>query len=169
LRSLFIPPVRQSIDVPLGPHEAFDLFTKRIAEWWPYKTHFSRGGVETLIFEPRLHGELKEVCTDGVVHTYGRVRVWDPPRRVVITWMVAAERNPPTEVEVRFTPTASGCRLDLEHRGFEAYGDVAGEKARTSYNNGWPGVLQLFLERARASGSSAASAHDLPCLVKPEP
>ena len=145
-----VEPVRQSVEVELTPHDAFELFTTDIAEWWPYKTHFSRGPVETLIFEGRTGGELKEVCADGVVETYGRVLLWDPPRRVVIKWMVAAQRNPPTEVEVRFVPVRGGTRVELEHRGFEAYGEEGGPAARDSYAGGWPGVLRLFAERARA-------------------
>jgi uncharacterized protein YndB with AHSA1/START domain len=137
-----IEPVRRSIEVRLPPADAFDLFTTGIAEWWPYKTHFSRGPVKSLIFEPRLGGKLKEVCTDGVVETYGEVLAWDPPRRVVIKWMVAPQRVAPTEVEVRFTPTDAGCRLDLEHRGFDS------AVYRDSYDGGWPGVLQLFAARA---------------------
>ena len=146
-----IEPVRQSVEVELEPGEAFDLFTTGIAEWWPYKTRFSRGPVETLIFEPRLGGELKEVCSDGFIETYGRVLLWDPPRRVVIKWMVAAHRNPPTEVDVRFHAVPSGTRVELEHRGFEAYGDERGPQARDSYANGWPAVLNNYAERAQST------------------
>jgi uncharacterized protein YndB with AHSA1/START domain len=138
-----ITPVRRSIEVPLPPAQAFDLFTAGIAEWWPYATHFSRGPVKALVFETRLGGKLNEVCTDGVVETYGEVLAWEPPRRVVIKWMVAQHRVAPTEVEVRFTATPQGCRLDLEHRGFDS------GTARDSYASGWPGVLELF---ARSAG-----------------
>jgi len=150
--SMVIQPVRQSVEVELSPSDAFELFTTGIAEWWPYNTHFSRGPVETLVFEPKLGGELKEVCSDGVIETYGRVLLWDPPRRVVIKWMVAAHRNPPTEVDVRFLPVAVGTRVELEHRGFEAYGDERGPKARDEYAGGWPGVLRIFAERAQSQG-----------------
>ena len=146
-----IAPVRESVEVALAPAEAFELFTVRIAEWWPYKTHFSRGLVETLVFEGHAGGRLREVGADGVVVTYGEVVAWDPPNRVVIKWMVAPELGPPTEVEVRFMPTARGCRLDLEHRGFEAYGDDEGRHQRDSYAGGWPGVLRLFAEHASLS------------------
>jgi hypothetical protein len=37
-----IEPVRQAVEVELELGEAFELFTTGIAEWWPYKTHFSR-------------------------------------------------------------------------------------------------------------------------------
>lgn len=153
--AIVVQPVRQSVVVDLEPNAAFELFTSGIAEWWPYRTHFSRGPVETLIFEPRLGGELKEVCSDGVIETYGRVLLWDPPHRVVIKWMVAAQRNPPTEVDVRFVPVAAGTRVELEHRGFEAYGDERGQKTRDSYNGGWPGVLELFAARAQFRASES--------------
>jgi uncharacterized protein YndB with AHSA1/START domain len=137
-----VEPVRQAVEVPLPPEEAFDLFTSGIGEWWPYRTHFNRGLVESLIFETRLGGELKEVCSDGVIATYGEVVGWDPPRRVVIKWMVAQHRVPPTELEVNFNPTASGTRVELEHRGFLE------QSQRDSYAGGWPGVLRLFVEHA---------------------
>ena len=143
-----IPPVQQSVEVPLEPAAAFELFTTGIARWWPIETHFSRGPVQTLIFEGRDGGDLKEVCTDGVVVTYGRVLAWEPPSRVVISWFVAPELGPPTEVEVRFTATEAGCRVDLEHRAFEGHGEARGRKERDSYANGWPGVLELFARRA---------------------
>jgi len=140
--AMLIEPVRQSVEVPLPPEDAFDLFTSGISEWWPYKTHFSRGQVESLIFEGRLGGELKEVCADGVIATYGEVVGWDPPRRVVIKWMVAPHRVPPSEVEVRFCATAAGTRVELEHRGF------VDQSYRDSYARGWPGVLRLYVEHA---------------------
>ena len=64
--------------------------------------------------------------------------------------MVAPERNPATEVDVRFVPVAAGTRVALVHRGFEAYGDERGPAARDSYAGGWPGVLGSFVTRARA-------------------
>jgi uncharacterized protein YndB with AHSA1/START domain len=146
-----IQPVRQSVEVPLPVAEAFELFTAGIAEWWPYETHFSRGPVETLIFETRPGGALKEVCSDGETVSYGEVLAWDPPRRVVIRWMVGGDAVPPTEVDVQFTPIPSGCRLDLEHRGFEAFGDEIGPRRRDSYAGGWPGVLAHFVATAAQS------------------
>jgi hypothetical protein len=47
--------------------------------------------------------------------------------------MVASERNPPTGVEAHFVAEGAGTRFELEHRGFEAYGDERGPEVRDSY------------------------------------
>jgi hypothetical protein len=67
--------------------------------------------------------------------------------------MVAPERNPPTEVEVQFVAVGAGTRVELEHRGFEAYGDERGPEVRDSYAGGWPAVLGRFAARAAAKAS----------------
>lgn len=141
-----VDPVRQSVEVPLDPRDAFELFTSGIAQWWPFETHRARGPVETVVLEGRHGGQLREVCSDGAVAIWGHVAVWEPPSRLVISWTM--HLSPPTEVEVRFTPTPEGCRVDLEHRGFGVYGDEEGTARRVSYEGGWPTVLRRFAEAA---------------------
>ena len=143
-----IPTIRRSVTVPLEPARAFELFTTGIGEWWPIESKFARGPVQSLVFEGRPDGRVYEIDVDGVIVDYARVRVWEPPDRVVVAWFVQPELGPPTEVEVRFTKEGAGCRVDLEHRGFENYGDEVGRKQRDSYAGGWPGVLDLFAARA---------------------
>ncbi len=62
--------------------------------------------------------------------------VWEPPSRLVLRWQLSADwRCDPqvaTEVEVRFSAEGPGTRVDLEHRGLEAYGDRAEEVPRRS-------------------------------------
>ena len=50
----------------------------------------------------------------------GRIRVWDPPHRLVFSWRQA--NFPPevsTEVEVRFEAVGEETRVSVEHRGFD--------------------------------------------------
>jgi hypothetical protein len=49
-------------------------------------------------------------------------------------------------------PEGDGTRVELEHRGWEAYGDGAGESS-SSYGKGWDLVLKPFI--AAASGRPA--------------
>jgi uncharacterized protein YndB with AHSA1/START domain len=102
---------------------------------------------ERAVFEPRAGGRVYEQ-TGGEQHDWADVLVYDPPTRLVLRWRVNPE-NPPTEVEIVFRPEGEGTRVDLEHRGWEAYGDGAAE-SRSGYNSGWDFVLDRYVERANA-------------------
>jgi hypothetical protein len=59
-------------------------------------------------------------------------------------------RRAATEVEVRFVAVEPDhTRVELEHRGWERLGDLAAQ-ARSSYEGGWPGVLDAFAGAAMA-------------------
>ncbi|MEO0653301.1 MAG: ATPase, partial [Pseudomonadota bacterium] len=45
-----------------------------------------------------------------------------------------------TQVDVRFTQTEAGTRVELTHSGFEALGDAAVAQ-HTGYTSGWDPVL----------------------------
>ena len=59
------------------------------------------------MIEPRVGGRILETIRGGEPAEWGSVMVWEPFDRLVIEWRVRAE-NPPTEVEVRFTPEGDG-------------------------------------------------------------
>jgi uncharacterized protein YndB with AHSA1/START domain len=132
--------IRKTVLVDFTPEEAFDLFTARIAAWWPVRTH-SYGGddVTSVVLEPRLGGRLYEV-TDAGEQDWGSVLAWDPPRRLLLDWQIGEARD--TEVEVTFEPEGPGARVVLEHRGF------AGSDPRERYSGGWDVVLAPFVESA---------------------
>jgi uncharacterized protein YndB with AHSA1/START domain len=51
----------------------------------------------------------------------GRVRVWDPPRRLVFSWRNANYApDEHTEVEVGFSAAARGTLVTVTHRGLAA-------------------------------------------------
>jgi uncharacterized protein YndB with AHSA1/START domain len=140
--------IRRAVTVRRTPEEAFDLFTEGIGTWWPLESHSigsGREGVtaETAVMEGREGGRLYERMSDGAEANWGTILVWDPPRRVVISWHVNPERAAPTEVEVRFLAEGDGTRVELEHRGWERLGADA-EEARSGYLTGWERVLGRF-------------------------
>ena len=108
--------IRKTVLVDFTPAEAFELFTARIASWWPVGTH-SYGGdaVKDVVLEPQVGGRLYEVTDDGQ-QDWGRVLGWDPPHRLRLDWQIGEACG--TEVEVRFSPEGPGARVELEHRGF---------------------------------------------------
>ena len=132
--------IRKTVVVDFAPAEAFELFTTRIASWWPVGTH-SYGGdeVQDVVLEPHVGGRLYEV-TDKGEQDWGSVVAWDPPGRFVLDWQIGDARG--TEVEVTFEAEGPGSRVVLEHRGFGA------ADPRGRYASGWDVVLAPFVESA---------------------
>ena len=133
--------IRKTVLVDFPPAEAFELFTEKIASWWPVRTHSYGGdGVTNVILEPRVGGRLYEI-TDAGEQEWGSVLAWDPPNGLLLDWQIGEARG--TEVEVRFSPEGPGSRVELEHRGFSS-GDP-----RERYAGGWDVVLAPFVENAK--------------------
>ena len=136
-----IAPVRKTLTVPLPPEKAFQLFTTGIATWWPLATHsVGQSKAATVIMEGCAGGRFYERASDGKTATWGEVRVWDPPRRLVYSWHPGRPADTAQEVEIRFTPSGSSTRVELEHRGWEALGDSAAA-TRDNYDTGWNRVF----------------------------
>ena len=149
-----IEPIRASVIVRCPPDEAFRVFSREMGAWWPVERlsmaadiHEGRVKVESVVIEEREGGRIYEVMSDGVEGTWATVLAWDPPNRLVLAWKPNLTDNPPTEIEVTFTPDGDGTRVDLEHRGWERLGALA-EEARSGYGEGWTGVLALFAAAA---------------------
>jgi uncharacterized protein YndB with AHSA1/START domain len=148
--------VRRSIVVEAPREKAFAAFTERMSSWWPLDTHaIGTQPVTAAVVEPRAGGRWYERSADGSECDWGRVLAWEPPDRVVLSWQLSPQwRHDPslrTEVEVRFHAEGDGrTRVELEHRGLEAYGAQA-EEMRGTFDSegGWRGLLARF---ARAAG-----------------
>ena len=132
--------IRKTVVVDFAPAEAFELFTARIASWWPVGTH-SYGGdeVQDVVLEPHVGGRLYELTEKGE-QDWGSVLAWDPPKRFVLDWQIGEASG--TEVEVTFQAEGPGSRVVLEHRGFGA------ADPRGRYESGWDVVLAPFVESA---------------------
>ena len=143
-------PVRTEVTVRRSVDEAFRVFTEEIGAWWPLETHAMDERRSTgAVFEPEVGGRIYEVHEDGTEGVWGRVRTWDPPRRVVFSWKPNTNSRPPTEVEVRFEPAGDGTRVEVVHRGWEHLGPDAAD-VRASYGSagGWPLVIGRFAAAA---------------------
>ena len=139
--------IRETVRVGLAPEQAFDLFTRRIGEWWPVASHSVSAGQgepsKSLTLEPALGGALTETGHDGTIHVWGHVEEWEPGRVVAMTWHPGKSADNQTRVRVEFEPEAEGTRVTLTHSGWEVLGPDAA-KARNGYNEGWVGVLDRY-------------------------
>lgn len=149
-----VEPVRKQIVVEVSQERAFAVFTGEMGRWWPNEHHVGSSPLARTVLEPRVGGSWYAVCEDGSRSDTGKVLVWDPPRRIVLAWQLAAGwRYDPdfvTELEVRFVAEAPDrTRVELEHRDLERYGEHTEDLRRSiDAEGGW----QLSLERfARAA------------------
>ena len=121
--------VSVTVTVAVPPARAFAAFTEEIDRWWrrglAYRVAGRRPGM--LVLEPRAGGRLFEQYDgptpgDGPrIHEAGTITVWDPPSRLAFDWRGANfQPGELTHVEIVFTPTEAGTRLDLVHSGFAA-------------------------------------------------
>jgi uncharacterized protein YndB with AHSA1/START domain len=141
--------VRKSVVVACSPEHAFETFTARIYDWWPFESHAPGDEPPAeAVFEPAVGGRVYSRTAGGQEHEWATVTAWEPPSRVAVDWHVTAGK-PSTELEVRFVPEGDGTRVELEHRGWERWGDEAAETS-ASYNQGWDTVLKPYLEKASA-------------------
>lgn len=115
-----------ALRVPASPARAFAAFTEQIGEWWQPNGLFAftddRTG--TLAFEPGPTGRLVETYADGDSFEIGRVRAWDPPHRLVLSWRHASfAADQETELHVDFEavgPLGAETRVVVTHHGWDA-------------------------------------------------
>lgn len=150
-----VPSVRKEIVVETSQARAFRVFTEEQGAWWPLATHhIGEKDAETAIIEPRVGGRWFERAPDGTVCPWGKVLVWDPPGRIVLSWEIGpnwkSDLATSTEVEVRFVALGPALtRIELEHRNLDRLGDAA-EALRGAFDSegGWSGILKLYAARA---------------------
>jgi uncharacterized protein YndB with AHSA1/START domain len=139
--------VQKSVTVNAPAAHVFRAFTAKQNEWWPRAHHIGKTEKFTAIVEPKVGGRWFERGDDGSECDWGRVLVWEEPKRIVLSWDLASDfsydPNLNTEVEVRFiVETPRRTRVELEHRCLERYGDQA-EKMRDLFDkpDAWAATL----------------------------
>lgn len=130
--------ILKSVILPLPPAPAFSLFTEKISQWWPA----SRRHTQDPESEIRLlaSGRFWERARTGHEVELGRVRVWEPPHRLVLDFYVGTDEQHPTEVQVTFTAEAEGTRVSVEHRSTAASQELWDLRA-PAFGRSWDAVL----------------------------
>jgi uncharacterized protein YndB with AHSA1/START domain len=143
--------VRTSIEVAAPPERAYQVFTTGIDQWWNREHHVLPGTLKEIGVEPREGGRLWEEMDSGERCTWGRVLVWDPPRRFVFSWLIGPDWGVPaadaagSRVTVTFTPVDGGTLVELVHSGLDAHGaGWEGVRAGVGSDGGWPNGLRRF-------------------------
>ncbi|PYQ48287.1 MAG: ATPase [Acidobacteria bacterium] len=156
--------VRREVIVEAAADRAFRVFTEKMDTWWPPEHHIGKIPMKNIVLDRRNNGDWYEVGTDGSRCDWGRVLIWDPPRRVVLTWQLTAEWQYDkafiTEVEINFTPLAEGrTRVALEHRNLERYGAKEADIIKSvGSEGGWTLTLQRFAAAASLRNADTDAA-----------
>jgi uncharacterized protein YndB with AHSA1/START domain len=152
-----IAPVRHSVTVPISAQRAFTLFTEGFNTWW-IGHHIGDAELAEAVIEPRVDGRWYERGVDGTECDWGKVLVYEPPGRLVMTWQLNSDfkfdpdLSHASEVEVRFTESGGRTTVDFEHRYIERLGAGADELAKqVSSEGGWPAILDLYAKAAAAA------------------
>ena len=154
--TIAIAPVRKSIRVNASQAHAFDVFTTGLGRWWPLEHGIGKTPRKAVVMETRLGGRWYELAEDGTETKVATIIAWEPPKRLVMSWDINSQWKPDTtvgsEVEVRFIADGENAtRVELEHRKFEQLGAEGGEKVRKDVDGGWPGLLEIFKQKAEAA------------------
>jgi uncharacterized protein YndB with AHSA1/START domain len=149
-----IAPVRYELTVPISGDQAFRLFTEGFNSWW-IGHHIGKADLEEAVLEPKVGGRWYERGVDGSECDWGKVLVFEPPGRLVVTWQLNAqfEYDPDpdhaSEIEVLFTEENGQTKVDFQHRHIERLGAGAeGLAKEVSASGGWPTILDRFGDAA---------------------
>jgi len=153
--TITIAPVHKSVRVNASQAHAFEVFTAGLERWWPRTHSIGKPPLKKSVLEPRLGGRWYELSEDGSQANVGKILVWEPPQRFVVSWDINSQWKPDTtvssEVEVKFIADGPHATVvELEHRKFEQMGAEAGASMRKDVDGGWPGILEHFKREAQA-------------------
>ncbi len=135
-------------EVAAAPAHAFDVWTARLASWWPAAKTVS-GAPSALAFEPYVGGRILETGPDGTEHTWGEVLAWEPPHRLAFSWHLFFDPSEATEVSLTFSPSGSPTGdttlVRLRQTGFDRLG-AAGAERRENTVGAWTMLVQRFAD-----------------------
>ena len=140
-------PVRKTIQVQASQARAFEVFTARLAAWWPKDHHIGKVDMQEPVIEPRQGGRWYEKGADGTECNWGEVLVWEPPSKLVLSWRINSkfqiDDEVESEVEVRFiAESPNATRVELEHRILAA--DAEAIRSAVDSPMGWSGLLATY-------------------------
>ncbi|GAB3310498.1 hypothetical protein GCM10027511_22990 [Hymenobacter humi] len=160
------PPIRRSTLVRSTVDHTFRVFVDTIGAWWPLRPYSAgKERVDDVTVEPRVDGRVLETWDDGTEVEWGRLLVWEPPHRLVMTW---APTPAPTEVELTFAALAPALtRVTVEHRGWEALSEeqlardcaTPGGYVGGGFARGWTAILDSLTAAAEQTSEQTPEEH----------
>ena len=159
-----LPPLHHEVKVDLSPERAFELFTRRIGDWWPMQKLSVFGRGSTLAFTE--DGRLLE--RDGEqASSWGEVSDWVPGERLAMSWHPGAAEDEAGRLAVSFVAYGDQTLVMVVHEGWEGYEDSIA--VRNDYAGGWPSLLADYAAAAGGGESGGEPQAGAPGEAGPEP
>jgi uncharacterized protein YndB with AHSA1/START domain len=122
---------KRTFFVPVSAQRAFSEFTNPQGGWWPHDHQRGPEPVLGIGVEAKVGGEWYERTFSGARVRRGTVLVWEPPRRLVLSWPLNLGQNVDmkalgeSELEIQFIPYREEVTwVDLEHRDMQRTPDI---------------------------------------------
>ncbi|GAY07456.1 SRPBCC domain-containing protein [Pseudonocardia sp. N23] len=147
-------PLVVEFHVAAPPAHAFEVWTGRIATWWP-PSHTISGAPASITLGPRAGGRIVETAPDGTEHEWGELLVREPPARLRMLWHLFFDRDEATEVDVSFVADDAGTRVRLEQTGWDRLGPAGGPR-RERTGAAWASITTHFVAACEAGWSAQA-------------
>jgi Activator of Hsp90 ATPase homolog 1-like protein len=139
-------PIRHSITIAATPEVAFEVFTLGMGGWWDTAYTPDPDSFDGIALGPEV-GSPVSMVHGTTSYPFGNVTVWEPGVRYVQTFWLAMDPAHPSTIEVSFTSQGAGCRVDLEHGGWND-DNVA---ARDKYGD-WGHLLARYADAVGSLG-----------------
>jgi uncharacterized protein YndB with AHSA1/START domain len=124
-----------------GVERAFSLFTEHAGEWWPPTRRHTGDAQSTILIEQA--GRFFERSREGKEVELGRVKVWEPPRKLVLDWYPGTDCDHPTEVTVTFVPEGEKTRIRIDH-GAQPVSEEQYKQRNAAFDRSWDLVLEAL-------------------------
>jgi uncharacterized protein YndB with AHSA1/START domain len=154
-----IPPITGTVDLAVPVERAFEVFTGSVNAWWPHQYHIGQAELAEVVLEPGVGGRWFERGVDGSECDWGRVLVWEPPHRLVLTWQINGswrfdpDPEKASEIEARFTAAGPGeCVVEVEHRHFERLDGGQAVNDAINGGGGWALLLDGYAKTVAEQG-----------------
>jgi uncharacterized protein YndB with AHSA1/START domain len=139
--------IEKTLLLPCSPERAFVLLTEQAGTWWPPDRRHTTDPNSAIFIE--RDGRFYERAGDGTEVELGVVRVFEPPRRLVLDWYPGTGPAEPTHVQIILIPEGHHTRVRLEHRAGPSSAESYSKKA-AAYERSWTLVLAAWLDAARS-------------------
>jgi hypothetical protein len=140
-----LTPIAHEYALSCAAEHAFDVYTRRIGEWWDPRYTANADTFETVVIQPLVGGRVFARHADLGDDVWGEVLVWEPGRQLVHSFVLAQDPGHPSEIEVEFAPgDGDSCTMRLAHGGWSE----ANASDRQKFGD-WPLILERYVALLR--------------------